>query len=49
MVSVGCKLYIRRQNPDGGLEERLAEILSIRDKPTNAYAAAATRSRASVK
>ncbi|KZT10951.1 histone acetyltransferase ESA1 [Laetiporus sulphureus 93-53] len=36
-VSVGCKLYIRRQNPDGETEERLAEILSIRDKPTSAY------------
>ncbi|CCM01138.1 uncharacterized protein FIBRA_03186 [Fibroporia radiculosa] len=36
-VSVGCKIYIRRQNPDGETEERLAEILSIRDKPTNAY------------
>ncbi|KAI0093021.1 hypothetical protein BDY19DRAFT_902841 [Irpex rosettiformis] len=37
-VSVGCKLYIRRQNPDGKTEERLAEILSIRDKPTSIYA-----------
>ncbi|KAI0694326.1 histone acetyltransferase [Cytidiella melzeri] len=37
-VSVGCKLYVRRQNPDGENEERLAEILSIRDKPTSAYA-----------
>ncbi|KAI0958580.1 hypothetical protein AcV7_004367 [Taiwanofungus camphoratus] len=37
-VSVGCKIFIRRQNPDGETEERLAEILSIRDKPTNAYA-----------
>ncbi|GBE80674.1 Histone acetyltransferase ESA1 [Sparassis crispa] len=37
-VSVGCKIYIRRQNPDGE-EERLAEILSIRDKPVNPYAA----------
>lgn len=37
-VSVGCKVYIRRQNPDGETEERLAEILSIRDKPTNPYA-----------
>ncbi|KAI0768375.1 acyl-CoA N-acyltransferase [Irpex lacteus] len=37
-VSVGCKLYIRRQNPDGETEERLAEILSIRDKPTSIYA-----------
>ena len=36
-VSVGCKLYIRRQNPDGEPEERLAEILSIRDKPTSSY------------
>jgi len=34
---VGCKIYIRRQNPDGETEERLAEILSIRDKPTNPY------------
>lgn len=38
-VSVGCKIYIRRQNPEGETEERLAEILSIRDKPTNPYAA----------
>lgn len=37
-VSVGCKIYIRRQNTDGETEERLAEILSIRDKPTNPYA-----------
>ncbi|OCH92327.1 histone acetyltransferase [Obba rivulosa] len=37
-ISVGCKVYIRRQNPDGETEERLAEILSIRDKPTNPYA-----------
>ncbi|KAF9010544.1 histone acetyltransferase, MYST superfamily [Cyathus striatus] len=37
-VSVGCKLYIRRPSPDGTVEERLAEILSIRDKPVNAYA-----------
>jgi histone acetyltransferase HTATIP len=36
-VSVGCKIYIRRQNPDGEIEERLAEILSIRDKPVNPY------------
>ncbi|KAF8070602.1 histone acetyltransferase, MYST superfamily [Lyophyllum atratum] len=35
-VSVGCKLYIRRPGPDGE-EERLAEILSIRDKPVNPY------------
>ncbi|KAJ6500116.1 histone acetyltransferase, MYST superfamily [Mycena vitilis] len=36
-VSVGCKIYIRRPVPDGETEERLAEILSIRDKPVNAY------------
>ncbi|KAJ7045782.1 histone acetyltransferase, MYST superfamily [Mycena alexandri] len=36
-VSVGCKIYIRRPGPDGQTEERLAEILSIRDKPVNAY------------
>ncbi|KAJ7772564.1 histone acetyltransferase, MYST superfamily [Mycena maculata] len=36
-VSVGCKIYIRRPGPDGETEERLAEILSIRDKPVNAY------------
>ncbi|EMD37336.1 hypothetical protein CERSUDRAFT_135875 [Gelatoporia subvermispora B] len=41
-ISVGCKVYIRRQNPDGETEERLAEILSIRDKPTNPYAARQT-------
>ncbi|KAF9469940.1 histone acetyltransferase, MYST superfamily [Collybia nuda] len=35
-VSVGCKIYIRRSGPDGE-EERLAEILSIRDKPVNPY------------
>ncbi|KAG6378316.1 histone acetyltransferase, MYST superfamily [Boletus reticuloceps] len=40
-VTVGCKIYIRRPTPDGGEEERLAEILSIRDKPVNSYAAAA--------
>ncbi|KDQ57802.1 hypothetical protein JAAARDRAFT_35492 [Jaapia argillacea MUCL 33604] len=38
-VSVGCKIYIHRQNPDGETEERLAEILSIREKQVNAYAA----------
>ncbi|KAF8623074.1 hypothetical protein AX15_006492 [Amanita polypyramis BW_CC] len=37
-VSVGCKIYIRRPGPDGGEEERSAEILSIRDKPTSSYA-----------
>ncbi|KAH9949605.1 histone acetyltransferase [Amylocystis lapponica] len=37
-VSVGCKIYIRRQGSDGESEERLAEVLSIRDKPTNPYA-----------
>ncbi|KAJ7079147.1 histone acetyltransferase, MYST superfamily [Mycena belliarum] len=37
-VSVGCKIFIRRPGPDGETEERLAEILSIRDKPVNAYA-----------
>ena len=36
-VSVGCKVYARRKNPDGEEEERLAEILSIRDKPTGLY------------
>ncbi|ETW80905.1 hypothetical protein HETIRDRAFT_320550 [Heterobasidion irregulare TC 32-1] len=37
-VSVGCKIYARRWNPDtSALEERLAEILSIRDKPNNPY------------
>ncbi|KAF5380475.1 hypothetical protein D9615_004557 [Tricholomella constricta] len=35
-VSVGCKIYIRRPGADGE-EERLAEILSIRDKPVNPY------------
>lgn len=34
---MGCKLYVRRPGPDGQDEERLAEILSIRDRPTNAY------------
>ncbi|KAH7929815.1 histone acetyltransferase [Leucogyrophana mollusca] len=51
-VSVGCKIYIRRPTPDGGEEERLAEILSIRDKPINPYAAIAarrTKTRGSVK
>ncbi|TCD69826.1 Histone acetyltransferase [Steccherinum ochraceum] len=38
-VSVGCKIYIRRPGPSGQDEERLAEILSIRDKPINPYAA----------
>lgn len=37
-VSVGCKIYIRRPGSDGKDEERLAEILSIRDKPNNPYA-----------
>ncbi|EIN11748.1 hypothetical protein PUNSTDRAFT_131903 [Punctularia strigosozonata HHB-11173 SS5] len=36
-VSVGCKIYIRRPGPDGQEEERLAEILSIREKPQNRY------------
>ncbi|KAJ7187975.1 histone acetyltransferase, MYST superfamily [Mycena filopes] len=36
-VSVGCKIYIRRPGPEGETEERLAEILSIRDKPVNPY------------
>ncbi|TFK54141.1 histone acetyltransferase ESA1 [Heliocybe sulcata] len=38
-VSVGCKVYIRRPGPDGDTEERLAEILSIREKPKNPYLA----------
>ncbi|KIK97792.1 hypothetical protein PAXRUDRAFT_824562 [Paxillus rubicundulus Ve08.2h10] len=42
-VSVGCKIFIRRPTSDGGDEERLAEILSIRDKPVNPYAVAAAR------
>jgi histone acetyltransferase HTATIP len=33
---VGCKIYIRRSGPDGE-EERLAEVLSIRDRPVNPY------------
>lgn len=37
-VSVGCKVYIRRPGLDGQTEERLAEILSIREKPHNPYA-----------
>ncbi|KAJ7594310.1 histone acetyltransferase, MYST superfamily [Mycena floridula] len=37
-VSVGCKIYIQRPGSDGTTEERLAEILSIRDKPVNPYA-----------
>ncbi|THH04552.1 hypothetical protein EW145_g5432 [Phellinidium pouzarii] len=36
-ISVGCKVYIKRKDSDGELEERLAEILSIRDKPINIY------------
>jgi histone acetyltransferase HTATIP len=32
-------VYIRRSNPDGSTEERLAEILSIRERQTSAYAA----------
>lgn len=36
-MSVGCKVYARRKNPGGEEEERLAEILSIRDKPTGLY------------
>ncbi|KAF7306068.1 Histone acetyltransferase [Mycena chlorophos] len=34
-VSVGCKIFIRRTGPDGEPEERLAEILSIRDRAAN--------------
>lgn len=50
MVTVGCKIYIRRPTSDGGEEERLAEILSIRDKPVNPYVAAARRAtRGSIK
>ncbi|KAI9572313.1 histone acetyltransferase, MYST superfamily [Boletus coccyginus] len=45
MVTVGCKIYIRRPTPDGSEEERLAEILSIRDKPVNPYAVAAAAGR----
>lgn len=36
-ISVGCKVYLRRPVSLGEEEERLAEVLSIRDKPTNAY------------
>ncbi|TBU47653.1 histone acetyltransferase [Dichomitus squalens] len=43
-VSVGCKLYIRRPGPNGQEEERLAEILSIRDKPVNPYASRQVKS-----
>ncbi|KAG9316213.1 histone acetyltransferase, MYST superfamily, partial [Chiua virens] len=49
-VTVGCKIYIRRPVGENGEEERLGEILSIRDKPINPYAAAARRAtRGSVK
>src|SRR5262245_44720580 len=48
-VSVGCKLYIRRPAPDGQTEERLAEILSIREKPQNSYARQQTVNDGSVK
>lgn len=34
---MGCKIYIRRSGPDGEEEERLAEVLSIRDRPSNPY------------
>ena len=34
---MGCKIYIRRPGQSGETEERLAEILSIRDKPVNPY------------
>ncbi|KAJ3724685.1 histone acetyltransferase, MYST superfamily [Lentinula raphanica] len=37
-ISVGCKVYITRPGPNGTTEERLAEILSIRDKTVNPYA-----------
>ncbi|KAL5485291.1 ESA1 [Sanghuangporus weigelae] len=36
-ISVGCKAYIKRKDSDGEIEERLAEILSIRDKRTSPY------------
>ncbi|KAF5370747.1 hypothetical protein D9758_001942 [Tetrapyrgos nigripes] len=37
-IVVGCKVYITRPlGPSGQTEERLAEILSIRDKPVNPY------------
>ncbi|TDL25919.1 histone acetyltransferase ESA1 [Rickenella mellea] len=36
-ISVGCKVFIRRKDADGEWEERLAEVLSIRDKPINSY------------
>ncbi|KAF9051184.1 histone acetyltransferase ESA1 [Hymenopellis radicata] len=41
-VGVGCKIYIRRTDADGKSEERLAEILSIRDKPSNPYSRASS-------
>ncbi|KAK7472725.1 Histone acetyltransferase [Stygiomarasmius scandens] len=38
-IVVGCKVYITRPlGSSGRTEERLAEILSIRDKPVNPYA-----------
>ena len=37
-MSVGCKLFIKRPAGGGQVEERLAEILSIREKPVNKYA-----------
>ncbi|KLO14843.1 hypothetical protein SCHPADRAFT_850517 [Schizopora paradoxa] len=37
-ISVGCKVYIKRKDADGEIEERLAEVLSIRDKPVSMYA-----------
>ncbi|KAF9049991.1 acyl-CoA N-acyltransferase [Panaeolus papilionaceus] len=36
-VGVGCKIYIRRNDNAGNPEERLAEILSIREKVVNPY------------
>ncbi|CAL1706827.1 unnamed protein product [Somion occarium] len=36
-ISVGCKVYARRPSSDGQEEQRLVEILSIRDRPTTPY------------
>ncbi|QRV94071.1 histone acetyltransferase SAS3 [Ceratobasidium sp. AG-Ba] len=38
-ISIGCKVYVRRPLPNGGEEERKAEVLSIRDPSKNRYLA----------
>jgi histone acetyltransferase HTATIP len=43
-VSVGCKIYVQRPLETGEVEERKAEVLSVRDKSQSLYGATSSSS-----